>query len=211
MLLLLAVENVGRATLTALTWHDEAVFSHRLADFCTEANKCRVIARAARIQVFAQLCVAELIQRALCGAYTGVELVAADFFVGLDLLTPIRNLLAPGFCLLLLDLRVDVDQLLRLLLAQSQLFGDRLKYSQSIGIQFPAFRRSELVFLRRRGFLILFRFFRSFLIGFLFRVFFCRDFFGRLAAFLFSFAFGVATLPELAASAAAARYRRLLQ
>ena len=51
---------------------------------------------AARIQVFAQLCVAELIQRALCGAYTGVELVAADFFVGLDLLTPIRNLLAPA-------------------------------------------------------------------------------------------------------------------
>lgn len=151
--------------------------------------------RAARIQVFAQLCVAELIQRALCGAYTGIELVAADFFVGFDLLTPISNLFAPGFRLLLLDLRIDVDQLLRLLLAQSQLFGDRLKHSQSIGIQFPAFRRCELVFLRRCRFLFLLRFFRSFLIGFLFRFFFCREFFGRLVAFLFSFAFRVITSP----------------
>lgn len=151
--------------------------------------------RAARIQVFAQLCVAELIQRALCGAYTGIELVAADFFVGFDLLTPISNLFAPGLP------PAAAGSADRCRPAFAPALGSIPALWRSAQTQpehwhpVLAFRRCELVFLRRCRFLFLLRFFRSFLIGFLFRFFFCREFFGRLVAFLFSFAFRVITSP----------------
>jgi hypothetical protein len=86
---------------------------------------------------------AELVQCTLRSAEVCGQLVAADLFVSLHVSCPLFCLRLPGFCLTLLhtgqNFRVCVHQLLRLLIGQVQIAGNRLEVLQRFGIQLNAF------------------------------------------------------------------------
>src|SRR5699024_2996185 len=105
------------------------------------------------VQIFFEFRCPELVKRTLCDAKVRNQLVATDFFVSFYIRSPLLGCFLPGFCLALLNtcqnLRISINQLLRLLVSQVKFSRHRLEFLQRFCIQLYAFGSLKLVLLRR--------------------------------------------------------------